>query len=255
MVFVVIVALLAATCAGYAVAALGVRRAGSKWRRLRILAFVAGVLLIGVALVPPIATRDEKFTVHVGQHLLLGMFAPLALALGAPVTLLLRILPAQGGRLIVRILRHAAVRVLTHPVTAAGLNVGGLWLLYWTPLYSVVQEHAVLHAILHLHFLFTGCLFTWSLIGIDPMPHRASLGIRVAVLVGASAAHGVIAKLLYAHGPLSWQSGAKLMWYGGDVLDVLLLSTLLWQWFMREGKRLQQGQQFRSSTAAGTPVE
>jgi hypothetical protein len=47
------------------------------------------------------------------------------------------------------------------------------------------------------------------------------------ILVLASAAHGVLAKHLYATG---WQSGAMVMYYGGDVVEVALAILLCRQW-------------------------
>jgi len=45
---------------------------------------VPGAACIIVALAPPVASHDDNFTVHVVQHLLLGMVGPLLVALGAP---------------------------------------------------------------------------------------------------------------------------------------------------------------------------
>lgn len=52
-----------------------------------------------MALLPPLAPFVHgDFRGHMAQHLLIGMYAPLALVLGAPVTLLLRALPAHRAR-------------------------------------------------------------------------------------------------------------------------------------------------------------
>jgi cytochrome c oxidase assembly factor CtaG len=45
---------------------------------------LAGSLCVAAAVLPPVASHDEVFTVHVAQHLLLGMAAPVFLALSAP---------------------------------------------------------------------------------------------------------------------------------------------------------------------------
>ncbi|NUP62603.1 MAG: cytochrome c oxidase assembly protein, partial [Nonomuraea sp.] len=65
------------------------------WSRWRTASFVTGGALVTVALTDPVATlATTDFRGHMLQHLLLGMLAPLALVLGAPVTLLLRALPS-----------------------------------------------------------------------------------------------------------------------------------------------------------------
>ena len=61
---------------------------------------LAGALCTAAAVLPPIASHDELFPVHVGQHLLLGMAAPAFLALSAPVTLALRTLPRRPRRIL-----------------------------------------------------------------------------------------------------------------------------------------------------------
>jgi hypothetical protein len=48
------------------------------------------------------------------------------------------------------------------------------------------------------------------------------------------AAHGILAKYLYAHPPagvLHAEAGAQLMYYGGDVLDLILIVVFCRQWY------------------------
>ncbi len=52
------------------------------------------------------------------QHLLLGMLAPLGLVMAAPITLVLRSVPARLGRGISRLLRSRYLQVVANPITA-----------------------------------------------------------------------------------------------------------------------------------------
>lgn len=165
------------------------------------------------------------------------MFAPLGLVMAAPVTLLLRSLPARHGRQVTRLLRSGALQVIAHPVTALILNVGGLALLYFTPLYVATMTHPGLHYLLHFHFVAAGCLYTWVIAGPDPAPHRPSVPARLVVLGIAITLHSVIAQMLYAGAfgaiPASaaeLESGAVLMYYGGDIAEILLAFALLSTW-------------------------
>ena len=79
---------------------------------------LAGSLCAGIALLPPLASHDDRFEVHVIQHLLLAMVAPAFLALSAPATLALRTLPRRARRALLRMLHSPAVSVLTAPATA-----------------------------------------------------------------------------------------------------------------------------------------
>ena len=162
---------------------------------------------------------DGDFTQHAAGHLLLGMVAPLLLVLSAPVTLALRALPVRRARLLSRVLHRT--RLLTFPPVAAVLDIGGLWLVYTTDLHT--------SALVQVHVLAAGYLFTASIVGVDPMPHRASWALRAATLVLASAAHGILAKQLYAEHP----TGAMLMYYGGDAIEVALAVLLGREWLLR----------------------
>ncbi len=55
------------------------------WSRRRTAGFLTGTALLGVALLPPLAPfAHEDFRGHAAQHMLIGMYAPLALVLAAP---------------------------------------------------------------------------------------------------------------------------------------------------------------------------
>src|SRR5215213_5693895 len=76
---------------GAAVYVGGVRRLqarGRRWSRGRLTSFLVGLALIVVATQSVVAVHDhELFSLHVVQHVLLGIAGPFFLALGAPVTL------------------------------------------------------------------------------------------------------------------------------------------------------------------------
>jgi putative membrane protein len=128
-------------------------------------------------------------------------------------------------------------------VPAAVIQVGGLFALYLTPLYAATLQSGPLHAAVSLHFFLAGCLFTWSVAGPDPAPRRPGVGVRVAVLVVAAAAHAFLAKLLYAHAaalppgtafPVARvEQAAGWMYYGGDLAELALAVLLFGDWYHR----------------------
>ena len=223
---------------------LGVRRerTNGAWSAWRTASFIGGLLLIIAAVVPPVSDwAHHDLRGHMVQHLLLGMFAPLALALGAPGTLLLRRISPAAGRAIVRFLGTAPLRVLTHPITAALLDIGGMYVLYLTPLYALSQADPTIHVLLHVHFLVSGYLFTWSIAGPDPAPHRPGMPMRLAVVFLATAAHATLGKIMYGYGypkgiladAAELQAAAQWMYYGGDLAEVLLIVAFFALWFRR----------------------
>lgn len=226
----------------------GVRRAGRPWRRARTASFLVGALLLGVALSPPVEAAAGGATGHVLQHLLLASAAPIALVLGAPVSLLLSALPVRARGPAAAVLRSRPLHVLSHPAVAAGLSTAGLYALHLTPLYALSTRSAPVHALVHAHLLLAGALFAWSVAGPDPAPRRPGTGVRVAVLVAAGGAHALLAKLLYARAP-GWppgsghpvaevQQAAQWMYYGGHLADAVLLTALFAASYRRSGRAL-----------------
>ncbi|MET9296063.1 cytochrome c oxidase assembly protein [Streptomyces sp. NPDC003077] len=214
------------------------RNPARPWRARRTVAFLVGAGLLAVALLPPLASFAHRdFRGHMLQHLLIGMYAPLALVLGAPVTLLLRGLPTGAARRLSRLVHSGPVRVLARPVVALALSVGSLGALYFTPLYDATAGRPVAHGLLHLNFLLSGCLFAWVIAGLDPAPNRPSVPVRLVVLGVAVAAHATLSQLLYAgvgvgvHAPGGQvRGGAEIMYYGGDIAELLLAGALIATW-------------------------
>jgi putative membrane protein len=223
-------------------------RNGRSWSRGRTAGFGLGLVLVGAALSPPMDTAAVGAAGHMIQHLLLSMVAPIGLVLGAPLTLLLGALPAPARRPVAAVLRSSLLHVTCHPVTAAVLSVGALYVLYLTPLYALSTRSELVHHLLHVHFLLAGYLFAWAVAGPDPAPRRPRLGVRTAAVVAAGAAHGCLAKLLYSrapalppgsgHGATELEQAAQWMYYGGHLADLLLLTALFATWYRRTGRSL-----------------
>jgi putative membrane protein len=209
------------------------------WSQWHGAAFMAGcaVLLLGLAL--PV----RSFGDHMLQHVMVAMLAPLGLVLGAPITLLLRTLTPSRARLLVRALRSVPVRIAAHPAASLVLTSGGLLPLYLTPLYAHTQTDPMLHQLVMIHFVLSGGLFAWVVAGPDPAPHRPSVPVRLVVLGVAIAAHATLSQLLYAGawaqipaGVADRQAGATIMYYGGDVAELLLAFALVQSRTTRKGR-------------------
>ncbi|WP_077305793.1 cytochrome c oxidase assembly protein [Terribacillus halophilus] len=207
------------------------------WPIHRLLLFGSGVVVGVQALAGPVAMHaHHSFVFHMIGHLLLGMLAPLLIALSRPITLLLRALPQKHGQTVSHLFRSMYARVLIHPVTAAVLNVGGLWVLYTTSLYEYMHQVNWVSFLVHVHVFAAGYLFTMAMLYTDPVPYRKSYFFRAFVFVGALAGHGILSKYLYANPPTGVEAdaakeGAVLMYYGGDLVDLILIVLLCGQWY------------------------
>ncbi|WP_250213257.1 cytochrome c oxidase assembly protein [Acrocarpospora catenulata] len=208
------------------------------WNTWRTASFTGGLALLATALTGPVSTlATTDFRGHMLQHLLTGMLAPLALVLGTPLTLLLRSLPATHARRLTRLLRSRACHLAANPWTALTLSVGGMAALYCTPLYRYTSAIPATHHLVHAHFLLSGYLFAWAIAGADPAPRRPSVPARLTVLGVAIAAHATLAQLMYAGlavdvpAPADQLRGAaELMYYGGDIAELLLALALITTW-------------------------
>lgn len=234
----VVLVLLGLAAATYLVGALRTGRDGRGWQHWRSAAFLGGLVLLAVALVPNVLPMPHgTFQAHMAQHLLLAMLAPLGLVLGAPVTLVLRNVSPTTGRRLVGLLRSRPLALVANPVVALLLNLGALYLLYLTPLYEWTSNHPLAHHLVHLHFLLAGYLFAWVIAGPDPGPHRLSVQARLVVLGVAIAGHAILSQLMYAdlyvRIPVTsddLQAGASLMYFGGDIAELLLALAMLLTW-------------------------
>lgn len=214
-----------------------------RWTSWRTIAWVAGAPGVAVALSPPVselAHHDHRY--HMGRHLLVGMYVPLALVLGAPLTLLLGSLPRRTQLRLTRMLRSRPVHVVSHPVTAPLLTVVGMFALYLTPLYAVSMARPEVHVLVMAHFVLAGYLYAWAIAGPDPAPrrprdghpnHGADPDRRCPRVPGQ-------VPLRQCHGPGGWSrsrlhvpSRHPVDVYGGDIAEIALAALLFAWWYRR----------------------
>ncbi len=240
--------LLSALVALYWAGVSQLRRRGRSWSAWRTAGFLFGIGWIVFSVSPPLTHwAHQDLRGHMVQHLLIGMLAPIAIVLAAPLTLALRTLPARTARRLGSLLRHPILRFMSHPFTSGVLNIGGMYLLYATPLYAMALSHAAIHHLVHFHFFAAGYLFCWAIAGPDAVPRRPGMRVRLTVLFLAMASHAILGKLMYAH---HWPQGthhsaeeieaaAQLMYYGGDFAEVLLAIALFAAWYRAGSRRLR----------------
>jgi putative copper resistance protein D len=237
----------------YALAVRRLRRRGRRWPVGRSAAFAAGLLAVAVAGSGATGDESSSFTAHALQHSLLAMVAPLFLALGGPVTLALQASARPTQVALLRLLHAKPVAVLTSPVVAWVLFGGSTLVLYTTPLLEASLRSGLLHAAVHLHLLLVGCLFCWTVVGIDPLPHRLPHGARLAAVLLALPFHAVVGLALVSSGSLlapafyddlgAQHAGGAVLWVTGELFGVVAAGIVLAQWMAadeREAARLDR---------------
>lgn len=239
----------------------------------RVAAWFAGLATIQVALTSAIDLYAGQFlAVHMVQHLLLAMVAPPLLAVGAPVTLLLRVAhPGTRRRWILPVLHARIVRLLASPVVAWPVFTAAMFLTHFSPLYNAALEDPTVHITEHFVFLGTGLLFWWPIIAADPVPRRPGYPARLAYVVlqmPVNAAVGLIIyfapSVMYAHyatidrtwGPsaiVDQQIGGAIMWGGGDLVLLCAIPLTVAAWMRADGRRSLQSDARRLAAARAVP--
>lgn len=179
----------------YLAGAWRLHRRGDRWPLYRTVFWVCGMLLLLWVTCGPIgAYRDYLFSVQMGGVMLVSWVIPMLLVVGAPVALATRAIrkrddSTRGGREWILWAVHTPFsRVITHPLFAAALLIGSLWIFSYTDLFRWSLYGHLGHEWMVAHFLITGYLFVQSLIGIEPVPHRLPFPFRLSILLGVMAA-------------------------------------------------------------------
>ncbi|MDQ6919436.1 MAG: cytochrome c oxidase assembly protein [Candidatus Dormibacteraeota bacterium] len=156
--------------------------------RRRALYFAAGLLTIWVALETPIDTVSDHYlqSVHMLQHVLLGLVAP-------PLLLL-----ALTPSMVVALVRIPGLRAASEPIPAqlAFAVVMGAW--HLPVLYELAVRSESVHVFEHLTFMAGGALFWWPVVSVTAAAARWRLGDvgRVLYLVFGTIAADTVAVIL-----------------------------------------------------------
>jgi cytochrome c oxidase assembly factor CtaG len=198
------------------------------------------------------------------QHMVISMLSPILILLGAPITLALRALPpaARGSKgpreLLLMLLHSRYMRIITHPVFTIPLFIASLYGLYFTPLFDFLMESKPGHIAMMVHFLATGLVFFWPIMGVDPGPHRPGYLMRMLELFAGMPFHAFFGiALMMASQPmvktytdppaslgidaLSDQNAAGgIAWAFSEIPSVLVLIVLLFQWYGSEQRQAKR---------------
>jgi cytochrome c oxidase assembly factor CtaG/putative copper export protein len=254
----------------YVAAVLRMRRRGDAWPVGRTAAWLLGCLVLLFATSSGVGRyMPAMFSMHMAAHMLLSMLTPILLVLGAPVTLALRALPAAGRddppgprEWLLAALHSRVSRVLTNPFVATILFVAGFYGLYFGGIFDAAVDSHPAHLAMNLHFLLTGYLFYWVVIGVDPTPRPIPPLGKVAMVFASLPFHAffgvvlmstntVLGEPFYKSLQLYWHSdllgdqrlGGGIAWAAGELPLVIVMIALLIQWRRsdeRTAKRLDR---------------
>lgn len=248
----------------YVIGVRRLRRRGDAWPVGRTVAWLLGCLFLLVTTSSGIGRYAPlMFSVHMIGHMMLSMLVPVLFALGGPITLALRALPPAGRgappgprEWILAFVHSPVSRFLTQPLVAAVLFVGGFYALYLGGIFEATAGSHFAHLLMNLHFLVTGYLFYWVVIGVDPAPKQYPPVVKLAMVIGTLPFHAffgvammssgqVVARDYYANLQLPWaidlfadqRVGGGIAWAAGEIPLMVVVIALMVQW-VRSDDRL-----------------
>ena len=260
---------LAGLAAWYLGAVGSARRHGQRWPLRRTVCFLAGLLVAGLATNSSIAVYDMAlFSAHMMGHLMLVMIAPVLLCAGQPLTLLLAACAQRWRDRISRRLLGPVATALFCPPVALICYVCAIVGTHLTGLMDSIMLHPWAGQLEHLVYLLVGCQFFMLITAGDPpIRWRLTTPARWLLLVLSMAVDtftGVV--ILFQSRPVAMmsvpglavnrttdtQTGAAIMWVGGDGLMAVVMIGLVFNWLrspaMRDRDRGGYMEQARRST-------
>jgi len=233
-----------------------VRRTGGGWPTGAVAAFCGGGL--GVLVIATMSFlgvyQGVLFYVRAVQTVLLLLAAPLFLALGRPLSLVIASWPRTGRRVEALVASRPA-RVLTFPaITALAVVLVG-FVLYFTPWYEAGLRSDLVRELTYLALLAPGWVFFWTLLRVDPVPraypYLVALWVTGVEVVGDAvlglaimADQNLIAGSYYRALGRPWGPGLRAdqvigggaLWLLGDLIGLPFLAAMLIQ-MVREDDR------------------
>ncbi len=246
------------------------RRRGDSWPVGRIIAWLCGCAALLFATSSGVGRyMPAMFSMHMAAHMMLSMLVPVLLVLGAPVTLALRALPTAGKdrppgprEWLLAALHSRVSTFFTNPLVATAIFVAGFYGLYFGGIFDAAADSHGAHLAMNAHFLLSGYLFYWVVIGVDPTPRPIPPLAKLAMVFGSLPLHAffgvvlmgtqtVLAGDFYRSLGLAWHTdlladqrlGGGIAWSTGEVPLVLVMLALLIQWRRsddRTAKRLDR---------------
>jgi putative membrane protein len=215
----------------------------------RLACFGAGLVLLAAAIAPPVdAAADERLSVHMVEHVIIGDLAPLLIVLGLTGPVLAPVL---------RVPAVARLRGLTHPIAAFALWAASLYLWHLRVAYEGAVRHDLLHVLEHACFFAAGANLWLALLGPLPKPAWFGNGARLVYVLAVSLIGGALAyafawagNVLYPyyaataaadHRSAIADQGAAggVMLVEQSVVIVALLAWLLWR-ALRDAEQRQR---------------
>jgi cytochrome c oxidase assembly factor CtaG len=222
------------------------------WRQA---CFAGALVLLLAAVSPPVdELADERLSVHMAEHLVIGDIAPLLVVLGCTGPVIAPVLRLGIAR---------PLRVLSNPLVAFALWTANISLWHLAVAYEGALRHDLVHVLQHACFFAFGVVLWLPLFGPLPKPdwfsNLAKLGyILVVRLTGTILANAFI-----------WSVTVFYGYYGIDALDdqgvaggvmlveqsIVTLALFAWLFLRTVADLEQRAQLAELAAASGVEVD
>jgi putative membrane protein len=248
------VALLAGYGVPYGLRVRTLRQRGRPVPGWRVACFGIALVALAAAVSPPVdVAADERLSVHMLEHVVIGDLAPLLVVLGLTGPLLVPVL---------RLPLFARARNLSHPVVAFVLWALDLYAWHMPFAYQGALRHDPVHVLQHACFFLAGANLWFALLGPLPKPAWFGNGARLVYvlavgLVGSALAYsfalaGVVFYPYYGDALGDQSAAGGVMLVEQSVVIVALLGWLLWR-ALRDAEQRQRLREL--AQAAGVPLD
>lgn len=201
----------------------------------QVVAFAAGIGFLVIALLSPVdVLAVELLWVHMVQHMVLMNLAAPLIVLGAPIRVMLWVLPPVDRQALGRGRRALELRgipryLFWQPVGLWVLYAVVLWVWHLPTLYEAALRSTMVHDVQHLMFFGVSCLF-WRVL-FDPIGRlRLARGPAVLYLFVTSL-HATVLGVFMALAPRLWYptyAGRTEPWGLGALEDQQLAGYIMW---------------------------
>lgn len=240
----------------YIAGVITLHRRGDRWPINRTIFWLLGISLVIWTTNAGISVYAQvSIGLHMVQHMTMSMLAPMFLVLGGPFTLALRALkPSTTGRWglrewIVWGLHSPIAKIVTNPIFVFAVFSLSMFALYFTPLMAWLMGSHIGHLGMQMHFIASGYLFAWIVMGVDPTPKPLPYWARFGLILLMVGVHGFFAVIVmmgteplapdwygivrpdWVTDPLAdTKFGGQVAWGISEIPMLFMILSVAWQW-------------------------
>jgi cytochrome c oxidase assembly factor CtaG len=165
---------------------------------LKSFSFTLGVLCIFLALTSPIDLLADHylFSVHMLQHMMIGIIAPPLMIAGLPASIVEAWLRSR--------VINKVERMLGNPPVALVAGIGTIWFWHLPYFYDLALQNEHVHTFEHIMFIVTGSMLWWPVL--NPIAEKRLKPMMAIIYMGIASTLGMILGIIFTLSDTSFYS-------------------------------------------------